>query len=152
MSNNYTLDYQGLSLGEHHISFDFSDDLFAIWNESPIEKGSGRVDIDMVRHASFLELDVRITGVVELECDRCTDIYDQPVDFEGSVVVKISDAAPKEESDGDIIWIAQNEKLDLKQWIYESILLSLPLQRVHANQSDCNAEVIKYIQQLDDIK
>lgn len=147
MEKNYTIDYQGLSLGEHHISFDFSDDLFAIWSESPIEKGDGHVEIDMVRHASFLELDVRIRGVVELECDRCTDVYDQPIDFEGSVVVKIDEQTQREESDGDIMWIAQNEKLDLTQWIYESVLLNLPLQRVHTDQNDCNAEVIKYIQQ-----
>lgn len=147
MEKNYTIDYQGLSLGEHHISFDFSDDLFAIWSESPIENGRGTVEIEMVKHPNFLELDVEITGVVELECDRCTDVYDQPIDFEGSVVVKIGEQTQREESDGDIMWIAQNEKLDLTQWIYESVLLNLPLQRVHTDQNDCNEEVIKYIQQ-----
>lgn len=150
MINNYHIDYQGLSLGKHHFSFGFSDDLFALWSESPIEKGSGKVDIGLVRHSSFLELDVAITGSVELECDRCTDIYTQPIEFDGSVVVKISEAVhqttAQTEVDGDIIWIAPNDKLDLAQWIYESVLLSLPLQRVHADQTDCNPEVIKYIQ------
>lgn len=146
MTNNYTIDYQGLSLGSHHFSFPFSDDLFAIWDESPIRHGKGMIEIEMERHTNFMELSVDIEGEVELECDRCMDPYGQAIHFDGQTVVKVSNKASSEESDEDIIWIAQSEdKLDLRQWLYESIILSLPLARVHTDIEDCNEEILKYI-------
>ncbi|MEG0467543.1 MAG: DUF177 domain-containing protein [Mucinivorans sp.] len=146
MKSNYTIDYQGLSLGEHHFSFDLSREGLAPWQGSDIQDGEGKIEIDLLRHANFMELDVTITGSVELECDRCTDLYTQPIDFDGQVVVKISPTAVAEPSDGDIIWINPADGcLDLGQWIYESIVLSLPVQRAHPDKKDCNQEVIKYI-------
>lgn len=148
MTKNYTIDFQGLSVGEHHFSFDVSNDLFRLWSESPIENGSGKIEIDLLRHANFMELNVSIVGQVELECDRCADRYSQPIDFQGDVVVKISEKVDSEELDDDIIWLSPSDQhLDLSQWLYESVLLSLPLQRVHARREDCNKEVLKYINQ-----
>lgn len=148
MTNKYTIDYQGLSLGQHDLSFDFSDDLFALYEESPIKKGSGTIDIMLDKHASFMELEVDIDGLVEVECDRCTDFYEQPIHYEGDVVVKISERVSDEESDEDIIWLSPREpRLDLRQWLYESVLLSLPLARLHPDRKDCNPEILKYINQ-----
>lgn len=148
MINKYTIDYQGLSLGEHDVSFDFSDDLFALYEESPIKKGRGTIDIVLDKHAGFMELQVEIDGVVELECDRCTDIYEQPVHYDGQLVVKISEKMDAQESDEDIIWLSPREpRLDLGQWLYESVILSLPLARLHADRTDCNQEILKYINQ-----
>ncbi|MEF9949628.1 MAG: DUF177 domain-containing protein [Mucinivorans sp.] len=155
MKTNYCIDYQGLSLGEHHFSFDILNDIFAPWPEGGIENGEGKIEIGLLRHANFMELDVTIIGSVELECDRCTDIYRQPINFSGHVVVKLSSAPSAREAStkdvgqddlDDIIWLdPAAAHLDLSQWLYESIILSLPVARVHAKREDCNKEVIKYI-------
>ncbi len=91
-----------------------------------------------------MELEVEISGEVEVECDRCCDIYAQEVEYSGRLVAKISEQ--EGEYDGDIIWLSPRDaKLELAQWIYESIILGLPIQRVHPDILDCNAEVVKYI-------
>lgn len=152
MRNRYTIDYQGLTLGEHRMSLSFGDDLFALFDGSPIKHGAGTIVIDLIRQKTLMELSVRIEGEVEIECDRCADEYMQMVDYSGSVVVKLSEQADelREQQDGDIIWLSPREsKLDLSDWIYESIILSLPLQRVHADINDCNQEVLKYISRGD---
>ncbi len=105
----------------------------------------------------MIELRVKIDAEVRLTCDRCLDEFECPVHFEGQPVVKISDTIPEGEqysgdahrevnnSDGDILWISPAEAtLDLGQYIYESIMLSLPFQRVHPELKDCNQEMDRF--------
>lgn len=153
----YRIDFHGLSIGKSY-SYDFpiDDRFWAHWPESEVVAGHGAVHVEVVRHASMLELAVRIEAEVTLTCDRCLDEFSCPVVFEGHPVVKISDAVPDGErysgdahqeannSDGDILWISSaEESLDLEQYIYESIMLSLPFQRVHPDMRDCNQDMLR---------
>ncbi len=142
--DKYSINFRGLPLGENHISMKYGDNLFVEYAESGICNGKGDIEIDLLKHASMMELTVTIKGEVEVECDRCLGLYTQPIDLSAQVVAKISEV--EGEYDGDIIWLNPREDaLDLKQWIYESIVLSLPIQRVHSSKDECDPEALKYI-------
>lgn len=142
--NRYTINHHGLPLGESSIDFKYGSDLFTQFPESEIASGEGEINIDVLKHASMLELNVAINGTVSIPCDRCLELYTQEIDVEADVIVKISEN--EGEYDGDIIWLNPREDaLDLKQWIFETIVLSLPLQRVHSSRSECDPEALKYI-------
>lgn len=69
-----------------------------------------------------------------VECDRCLGDCSVPIDYEGELLVKFSDEV--REYDGDTLWLSPSEDfVDLTQYIYESIVLSLPYQRVHPDGS-----------------
>lgn len=153
----YKIDFHGLKAGESH-TYDFpvDDRFFERWPESEIRSGRGVVRVDVARHASMMELSVTIDAKVLLTCDRCLDEFLYPVHFEGHPVVKISASIPEGErysgdahqaannSDGEVLWISPAEdSLDLGQYIYESIMLSLPFQRVHPDIKDCNPEMLE---------
>ena len=58
-----------------------------------------------------------------------------PVRYEGTLHVRYSDC--EQESDGEVMWISPSEtELNVAQYIYESICLSLPYQRVHPDDSE----------------
>ncbi len=147
---DYTIDYKGLGYGKHNLSFEVGKELFALYDYHEIKGGCCKVNIDMDHsesHKTEIILKVAIKGTAVVECDRCLDECDVAIDFEEDVVVKIYNDAlyPEHESDDDVIWIAASEpKLELKQYIYESIILSLPYQRVH-EEGKCNEEMTKYI-------
>lgn len=64
-----------------------------------------------------------------------------PIDFEGQLVVKFSDEV--HEYDGEVMWMLPGEdRVELAQYIYESIVLSLPYQRVHP-EGECNPEMLE---------
>lgn len=153
----YQIDFHGLKAGESH-TYDFTidDRFFERWPESEIRSGRGEVRVDVVKHASMMELSVIIDAKVLLTCDRCLDEFLCPVHFEGHPVVKISASIPEGErysgdahqaannSDGEVLWISPAEdSLDLGQYIYESIMLSLPFQRVHPEIKDCNPDMLE---------
>lgn len=140
----YSIDFQGLSLGKHHIKFDVSDDLFTMYEESEVKQGELKVMIDLTKHSSMMELRIAIDGNVDVECDRCLDLLSQPIDYTGDLIVKISNE--QGEYDGDIMWLHPTDnRLSLAQYIYESVILSLPYQRVHASIEECNPETIKHL-------
>ena len=87
-----------------------------------------------------MEVDFTIEGEVTCECDRCLEPCSVPIDYEGSLVVRISDE--EGEYDSEIMWVnpADNE-VDFTQYIYESIVLSLPYQRVHP-EGECNPDML----------
>ncbi|MFI3292645.1 MAG: DUF177 domain-containing protein [Rikenellaceae bacterium] len=142
----YTIDYKALSLGEHNFKFDVGADLFERYGYSEIKGGNCHVDIDMIYSETIMDLQVSISGEVIVECDRCLDDCLIDVDFEAPLVVKVCgeiDEQQEESYDGEIIWLPQSESsLDLAQYIYESIVLSLPYQRVHP-EGECNPEMIE---------
>lgn len=153
----YKIDFHGLRSGENY-AYDFpvDDRFFERWPESEVTSGRGEARVEAVKHASMMELAVTIDAEVLLTCDRCLDEFLCPVHFEGHPVVKISASIPEGEqysgdaheaannSDGDVLWISPAEdSLDLGQYIYESIILSLPFQRVHPDVRECNPDMLK---------
>ena len=88
-----------------------------------------------------------ISGSVVVECDRCLDDCSIPVEYSGLLTVRFSDL--QHDYDGDTMWIAKGDQLSLKQYIYESIVISLPYRRVH-EEGGCNPEMVARFMVADD--
>ena len=140
LSKQYSVAYKGLKNSTYDFDFEVGDALFAAYQSKDILGGDCRVKATMRKGESQLEFDFLIEGEVTCECDRCLEPCAVPIDYEGALVVKISDE--EGEYDGDVMWVnpADNE-VDLTQYIYESIVLSLPYQRVHP-EGECNPDML----------
>ncbi len=141
----YAIPYKGLSTGRHHFSFKVDHCFFEAFEGSEVQRGEAIVTVEMEKQANMLVLDFRIEGAVEVTCDRCLEEFDMPVSYEGRLVVRFSET--EQESDGEVMWISPAEpELTLGQYIYESIMLSLPYQRVHGTDENgnllCNPEML----------
>ena len=115
--------------------------MFEAFESTEIKDGQCEVSVGVDRSEKQLTLDVGITGHVVVECDRCLEDCRVPIDFEGQLVVKFSDEV--HEYDGEVMWMLPGEdRVELAQYIYESIVLSLPYQRVHP-EGECNPEMLE---------
>ena len=68
-----------------------------------------------------------------------------PIDYTGRLVVRFSET--RDECDGEVMWVSPAEtEINLAQYIYESICLSLPYQRVHPTdengKSGCDPDML----------
>ena len=159
ISSKYLIPYKGLSIGDHTLEFEVGDHFFEAFEGSEIQMGNLHVTVNLNRQSSVLTLHVCIQGTVTVACDRCLEDCDLPVDYQGTLVVRFSET--ETEYDGDILWINPNEgEFSLAQYIYESIWLSLPYQKVHpigANgKPTCNPDMLSRFkivseQEFDDI-
>lgn len=142
----FTIPYKGLSIGDHDFEFEVNDRFFEAFEGSEIGKGTARAIIRLNKQNNLLTLTFDIQGEVMAPCDRCLEECPVPVDYQGQLFVRFSET--ERESDGEILWISPAEtELALGQYIYESIVLGLPYQRVHATDvqgnSLCAPEMLK---------
>lgn len=136
----YTIAYKGLKSGSYEYDFQVDDSLFEAYDRVEIKGGRCDAHVTLKRSETMLELNVTINGEVICECDRCLEDCPIAVDYEGDLVVKFSDEI--DDYDGEVMWISPSEDfLNLTQYIYESIVLSLPYRRVH-EEGGCNPEMI----------
>ena len=140
VAQRYSIAWKGLKNGLHDFRFEVDKALFEAFESTEIKDGRCEVSVGVDRSEKQLTLDVGITGHVVVECDRCLEDCRVPIDFEGQLVVKFSDEV--HEYDGEVMWISPAEgEVSLAQYIYESIVLSLPYQRVHP-EGECDADML----------
>ena len=140
-TQQYAIPYKGLKNGCHEFRFEVDGSLFEEFQSTEIKDGHCDVTVGADRSESQITLDVAIAGYVVVECDRCLEDCRVPIDFEGQLVVKFSEEV--HEYDGEVMWMLPGEdRVELAQYIYESIVLSLPYQRVHP-EGECNPEMLE---------
>lgn len=150
----YTIEVKGLKQGEHEFKFKVSESFFAQIDESEIRNGRVVVNLLMRKHENMLELNFDIEGEVEVLCDRCLEWFFIPISFQDDLVIKILHTLPEDSEQNDKIWfISQNEhKIDLTHHIYESIFLSLPIQRYHGilgtSEKNCDKSMMERFKSL----
>lgn len=85
-------------------------------------------------------------GFVTVPCDRCLEPLDCEVATTSRLFVKISDRAQTDLADDWYVLSEDNTTLDVSQHFYDTVLLSLPMRRIHRDNedgsSDCNAEML----------
>lgn len=141
VAQRYSIAYKGLKNGRHEYRFEVDASLFEAFESPEIKDGKCEVEVGLERSEAQLTLDVAITGYVVVECDRCLEDCRVPIDFEGQLVVKFSDEV--REYDGEVMWMLPGEdRVELAQYIYESIVLSLPYQRVHP-EGECDPAMLE---------
>ncbi len=151
MSRLYTIPLGGLKEGRHTIDFEIDKEFFEQFEESEVKEGSLIANIVMDKRSTHLDLAIRISGNVRICCDRCLELFFYPLVCENRLLVKYGKSL--DDIDPDILSLPIGEsELDLKQHIYEFILLALPIRRVHPDDkggnSTCDPEMLKKLDEL----
>ncbi len=147
MKPRYTIAFRGLKEGAHEYEWVVGDGFWKARPEGGITGGQMAVKAVLERGSTgVMRLDVSMEGSVIVPCDRCLEDCELPVAFRGKLAVKTSEQ--EQPFDGEVLWILPGESvLDLEQYIYESVVLSLPLQRVHPEdvhgQPLCNPAMLE---------
>ena len=137
----FCIPFKGLKSGSHHFEFKLDKAFLEAIGDEELIDVEADVEVEMTKTAQMLTFDVAIDGVAYVECDRCLDELEYPVETEDTLYVKFSDE--EIEFDGEVLWLnPADDQLDLSGYIYETLLLSLPYQRVHESIEECNQEMI----------
>ena len=127
------------------LNFDLNDDFFGALDGSQLEHGALHVSVSIRKMAGFFELLFHTEGSVVVTCDRCLDDMDQPIETDNKLVVKLGDTYSE---DDDTVTIDENEGiLDMSWFIYEFIMLSIPIKHVHA-PGKCNSAMTQKLEEL----
>ena len=141
----YKIDLKGLKESEKALDFDLRDDFFQSLDGSQLEHGELHVSVSIRKISGFFEVQFHTVGHVTVSCDRCLDDMEQPIESDNSLTVRLGDTYSE---DGDTVTIDENEGiLDLSWFIYEFIMLAIPIKHVHA-PGKCNSAMTQKLQEL----
>ena len=89
-----------------------------------------------------LEITIEGEGSVVAQCDRCLDDLTLQAEAEGVMVVYFGDES--KQFDGEEVTLQRGDELSIAQFVYDSIMLDLPIVRMHELE-DCNPEMVARI-------
>lgn len=147
---DYTIAFKGLSDGKHEFVYNLNDDFFGLFDAALVEKGELKAKVGMLKSQTMLTLEFEIRGKVESLCDKCLGALEIPVRYKGKLLVKFG--PEYDEPSEDIVVIPLDEhEINVAQWLYEFICVSLPIRHVHKKDKDgklaCDPEMLKKLDQ-----
>ncbi|HOF45417.1 MAG TPA: DUF177 domain-containing protein [Bacteroidales bacterium] len=149
----FKLRIAGVSLGTHRYSMTCDKTFFELTELSELQDGVVNVQIEMENSEKMLILDFNFEGTVFTPCDRCLDLLSLKLNFSEQLIVKLVADSKLYQNEDNIWYIDENEyELDIFHFVYESICLALPMQKVHADDengnSTCNSDILERINAL----
>lgn len=147
-SSTYTIQFVGLSNGIHYFDFEADNAFFDFIQSKLVSNGNVMVKLELEKNNHTLTLQFQFEGTVATTCDRCAIEYAYPIHGVARLIVKT--LGDKYEEQDDIITLPKGSyEIDLSQFIFDSIALSMPLRIVPCeldnNFSLCDQEVLKHI-------
>ncbi len=120
----------GLSKKAHLFDFQLKDGFFEKYGKEVVSGGDFDVHVVLDKKETFIEVDFKISGKAHLVCDRSLEPFDYLIEETRKIVFKYGVEA-QEISDEIVIITHDQDSLDLGQFIYEFIALSIPIKKLH---------------------
>lgn len=127
--------HKALSVGTHRFDFKIGDRFFEAFEGSEIHRGKADVQVVLNKQSNLLTLDFRIEGEVWRDLRPLPRRVHDAGRLYGNACRPLQRNGAGKRRRGDVDRPVRTE-IDLSQYIYESICLSLPYQRVHPVGSD----------------
>jgi uncharacterized protein len=144
----YRIHILGLSISIHHFQFEVDNEFFKKYGTGLVSNGGFTVNLSLDKRETFLEATFAIKGSTKLICDRSLDEFDFEINKASKLIFKFGDEDI--EISEDVIMIHRGtETLELGQYIYEFIALSIPMKKLHPRfkneGDDSDEEEVKLI-------
>jgi uncharacterized metal-binding protein YceD (DUF177 family) len=134
-------------------TFEFllDDSFFAFHEEADWQGGDILAEIEMIKKPDMVTLHFRLKGSVKVICDRCLEDYEQEVDTNETLYLKYGNE-PGEMEENIVIISPEQHQVDVTHYLFEFILLSLPVRKVHPDKSSgapgCDPNMIEKLERL----
>lgn len=135
----YKINLKSLRDGEHEFTYLLDSAYFEAVEGSFILDGEVDAEVRVLKRGDLYQLNILVDGYVVVSCDRCLGELEEDVYSERDLVVKFG-SEYREESDEVLVVPAQEGVLDLSWMLYEDVVLSLPMQRMHP-EGECDSEM-----------
>ncbi len=154
-NREFEIAWQGLKPGPHTYVYDI-DDRFMKEREvdESFKDWDAKITLGFDKHESFFMLHFDVDGQVTVPCDRCGDEFKLRLWDEFDLIIKLmGEDAEEIEDEDDVAFIPRSETvIDISSWLYEFLMLSIPLQHIHPDNGDgtsgCNPQALNLLDQL----
>ena len=144
---DFFISFANLKIGLHNFEFKIDNKFFEFLGYKEFLNASIKVRVVLDKKSTFLELKFIAKGSITVPCDVSNEIYNAPIEATQKLVVKF-DKYYNDENDEILILPFKVTKIDVKQYIYDMIILSVPLKKIHPQVLDgtLKSETLNYLE------
>jgi len=133
--NEFLIPFIGLKLGKHQFEYQISKAFFEDFDYDEFENSDIKVNVVLDKKSTMLELAFKHKGTVQVPCDLTGELFDLPVKGKIKVVVQFGEQFNNDNEELLILPHGEHQ-IDIKQYVFEMIALSVPLKKVHPGIKD----------------
>jgi len=131
----FDISFTGLKLGKHQFSYKIDNTFFDFFQYQEFDKVNIKVDIIFEKKNTMFNLEFISKGFVMVACDLTGESFELNVNGSLSLIVNFGENF--NDDNEEILIIPHNSyQLNVGQYIYEMIALSIPTKRVHPGIAD----------------
>ena len=145
----FEIRFVGLKLGEHYFEYEVENTFFEQFEYNEFNDSNVKVDILLNKKTTLMELNFKVSGLINVNCDLTNEPYDQEITNTFDLVVKFGDEYNDENE--EILIIPHGEyEINVAQFIYELIVLAVPSRRIHPGVKDAslNSDILDKLEEL----
>ena len=154
----FEIAFVGLKPGIHEYNYEITDKFFERFHQQDFNNCKANVKLTLDKKNGFMLLKFEIGGSLLANCDRCNNELMLELWDEFNIAVKIVEEPElmnDQEDDPDVYYISRGDNhIDVADWIYEFINLSLPLQKMCKPEEfdgpKCNKEVLEKLKKMEE--
>ena len=135
VTNEFLIPFIGLKLGKHPFEFQINQAFFEKFEYHEYENCAIQVNVVLEKKSAMLELSFKHKGTVTVPCDLTNEIFDLPI--KGKIKLVVTFGEEFNDDNEELLVLPHGEhQIDIAQYIYEMIVLSVPLKRIHPGIKD----------------
>lgn len=131
----YLIQFVGLKIGKHQFDYQIDNTFFEHFEFDEYNTSNVKVDVLLEKKTTMLELTIKHKGIVNVPCDLTNEDFDLPIKGKINLIVKFGKTF--NDDNEELLILPHGEfEFNIAQYIYESIILSVPTKRVHPGVKD----------------
>lgn len=134
-TKEFLIPFVGLKLGKHHFEYQINNAFFEHFDYDEFQNSDIKVAVVLDKKSNMLELGFKHKGTVNVPCDLTGEDFDLPIKGKMKLIVRFGEEFNNDNEELLILPFGEFE-IDIMQYIYEMIVLSVPLKRVHPGVKD----------------
>jgi uncharacterized metal-binding protein YceD (DUF177 family) len=121
------------------IEFELDDAYFKKIDSPEVQRGNVKAKVSVQKKLSTFDIQFVLDGSIIIPCDRCLDDMEQPIHYKEKLQVKFGDKFAEED---EIVIVPESEgAINVAWFLYEFIVLNIPIKHVHAT-GECNKTMV----------
>lgn len=139
----FLIPFVGLKLGKHRFDYQINNKFFQEFDYHQFEDAAITVELVFEKKSTLLELSFKHQGSVNVPCDVTGEQFDLPIKGKLNLVVQFGEEY--NDDNEELLVLPHGEyQVNVAQYIYEMIVLSVPLKRIHPGVKDGSIDVSNY--------
>jgi uncharacterized metal-binding protein YceD (DUF177 family) len=119
--------------------FDLDNAYFKKIDSPEVQIGNIKAKVSVQKKMNTYDLKFELNGIVNIPCDRCLDNMEQPIQYKEKLQVKFGDKFSEED---EIVIVPESDGgINIAWFLYEFIVLNIPIKHVHAT-GECNKTMV----------